>query len=88
MAALEVSLPKLPECRETGGSGGGELVVVDLLVFPGDLVACDDTIIVLETGKVALDIPSPHDGRVLEVKVAPGDRIEEGQVILILEPLA
>ena len=56
-----------------------------MLVFPGDLVARDDTIIVLETGKVALDIPSPLNGRVLEVNVVPGDKVREGQVILTLE---
>ena len=88
MAIIEVKIPRFPECWEScGNCGSGEVIVDDLLVFPGDLVARDDTIIVLETGKVALDIPAPHDGRVLAVNVVPGDKVGEGQVILTLELL-
>lgn len=86
MAIIAVKIPKFPECWEScGNCGSGEVIVDDLLVFPGDLLARDDTIIILETGKVALDIPSPHNGRVLDVNVAPGDKVSEGQVILTLE---
>lgn len=88
MATSEVRVPRFPECWQScGNCGSGEVIVDDLLVFPGDLVARDDTIIILETGKVALDIPSPHIGRVLEVNVVPGDKVSEGQVILTLELL-
>ena len=86
MATRTVKVPRFPECWQScGNCGSGEVIVDDLLVFPGDLVARDDTIIVLETGKVALDIPSPLNGRVLEVNVVPGDKVREGQVILTLE---
>jgi len=54
-------------------------------VFPGDHVDRDDTIIVLETGKVALDIPSPYTGTVVELFVAAGDEVVERQLILTLE---
>lgn len=56
-----------------------------MLVFPGDRIDRDDTIIVLETGKVALDIPAPVAGQVMELRVAAGDKVGEGEVILTLE---
>ena len=39
----------------------------------------------LETGKIALDIPSPNAGTVISLHVAPGERAEEGQLILLLD---
>lgn len=85
--AMEIRMPKYPECWETcGNCGSGEVVIQTLLVRPGDLIAADDTLFVLETGKVALDIPSPRAGRVVEVFVAEGDTVAEGQIVLTIEP--
>jgi pyruvate dehydrogenase E2 component (dihydrolipoamide acetyltransferase) len=61
-------------------------VTVDsVLVSLGQEVARDDTLIVLETGKVALDIPSPVAGRVIEVAVSQYDPITEGDLIAAIE---
>lgn len=82
----EVRLPRYPECWESCGScGNGDVIVHSLLVKAGDSVSADDTLLVLETGKVALDIPSPWSGRVLEVMVVEGQALAEGQVILMLQ---
>lgn len=83
---VEVVIPKYPECwKSCGNCGSGALTVDDVLVFPGDRVARDETLIVLETGKVALDIPAPIAGTVAQLFVAAGDAIVEGQLILTLE---
>ena len=83
---IEVRLPKYPECWEScGNCGSGEVLVDDVRVLPGDTVERDDTLIVLETGKVALDIPSPRAGKVLQLFVAAGDKLVERQIILTLE---
>lgn len=83
---VEVHLPKYPECWSScGNCGSGILSIDDVLVFPGDHVKRDDTLIVLETGKVALDIPSPHTGTVVDLFVAVGDEVVERQLILTLE---
>ena len=83
---LEVRIPKYPECWESCGScGSGKVIVDDVQVVPGDLVERDQTLIVLETGKVALDIPSPAAGLIVELLVAPGDSINECQVFMTLE---
>ena len=83
---LEVRIPKYPECwKSCGNCGSGNISVDDVLVLPGDVVERDDTLIVLETGKVALDIPAPQAGRVLELFVSAGDEVAERQVFLTLE---
>jgi pyruvate/2-oxoglutarate dehydrogenase complex dihydrolipoamide acyltransferase (E2) component len=78
-------MPKYPECWETcGDCGSGSIVVQEVHVRPGDVIRADDGLITLETGKVALDIPSPHGGRIVEVLVNEGDLVDEGQVIVRL----
>ncbi|WP_231874513.1 biotin/lipoyl-containing protein [Azoarcus sp. KH32C] len=56
-----------------------------VLVRAGERISFDETLIVLETGKVALDIPSPQMGTIVEVKVEEGDLIDEGQLIALVE---
>ncbi len=83
---IEVRMPKYPDCWETCGScASGDVVVLEVLVRPGDKIGFDDAILTLETGKVALDIPSPHAGQVVEVFVVEGDAVAEGQILLTLE---
>lgn len=87
IGALEIRMPKYPECWQSCGScASGEVFIQTMLVKAGDTVAVDDTLLVLETGKVALDIPSPHAGRVVEVFVAEGDPVAEGELLLTIEP--
>jgi pyruvate/2-oxoglutarate dehydrogenase complex dihydrolipoamide acyltransferase (E2) component len=83
---VEIRIPLYPPCWETcGNCGSGKVTIEEVLVKPGDVIQRDDNIIVLETGKVALDIPSPHAGRVVAVMVAAGDAVGEGALILTLE---
>ncbi|MBS1230073.1 MAG: pyruvate/2-oxoglutarate dehydrogenase complex, dihydrolipoamide acyltransferase component [Proteobacteria bacterium] len=83
---IEVCIPKYPECWSScGNCGSGEVSIDDVLVLPGDAVARDDTLIVLETGKVAIDIPAPRAGKIVELFVAAGDLVGEGQLIATLE---
>lgn len=83
---VEVKLPKFPECWETcGDCGQGEVLVQEVHVKPGDVVRRDDNLITLETGKVALDIPSPQAGTVVEVCVSEGDTVSEGALIALIQ---
>lgn len=78
-------MPKYPECWDTCGScGNGEVMVETVHVKPGDQVRFDEPLITLETGKVALDIPSPHEGTVIEVQAREGEPIAEGKLIVTL----
>ena len=85
MSLKEIHMPRFPECWEScGNCGQGTVSVLEILVAPGDRVARDDTILVLETGKVALDIPSPWAGIVQEVRVAEGNSVSEGELLMTL----
>jgi pyruvate dehydrogenase E2 component (dihydrolipoamide acetyltransferase) len=75
-------MPRYPECWDTCGScGNGEVMVETVHVRPGDRVRADEPLITLETGKVALDIPSPFEGEIVEVLVGEGEPVAEGQLI-------
>ena len=51
----------------------------------GDRVAADDAILVLESMKMEIPISAPVAGRILEIRVAEKDLVEEGQVVAVLE---
>ena len=83
---FEVLVRAFPTCWSTcGNCGSGTVTVDDVRVLPGDRVERDDTVIVLETGKTALDIPSPRSGKVIELCVAAGDEVVPRQLILTLD---
>lgn len=60
--------------------------MLEVHVQPGDAARYEDNLITLETGKVALDIPSPRDGTIIEVCVREGDMVHEGALIARIEP--
>lgn len=62
-----------------------EVPVVGILVSVGDTVAEEDPLVELESDKATLEVPSPAAGVVKEIKVAEGDKVSEGSVIIILE---
>ncbi len=59
--------------------------VIGILVSVGDTVAAEDPLIELESDKATMEVPSPAAGVVKEIKVAEGDQVSEGALILILE---
>ena len=86
METINVRMPKYPECWQSCGScASGEIFILDLLVKVGDVVARDDILLTLETGKVALDIPTPRAGRVVEIHVREGDTVGEGALLVSLQ---
>ncbi|MCK2088694.1 dihydrolipoamide acyltransferase [Thauera aromatica] len=86
LSAVEIRIPKYPECWSScGNCANGDIIVQSVLIAVGDRVARDDTLIVLETGKVALDIPSPYEGVITEVRVGEYQSVDEGDVIALIE---
>ena len=86
MSTNFVRMPKYPECWSSCGScASGNVFILELLIKIGDIVARDDNILTLETGKVALDIPSPYPGRVVAIHVTEGDTVDEGAPLVTLE---
>ncbi len=62
-----------------------EIEIIEVLIVPGDQVQAEDSIIVLESDKATMEIPSPYAGTVKTLKVRVGDRISEGTEIATIE---
>jgi pyruvate dehydrogenase E2 component (dihydrolipoamide acetyltransferase) len=60
--------------------------VIEVLVSAGDNVAVEDSLISVESDKATMEIPAPEAGVVKEVKVAVGDTVSQGSLMLLLEP--
>lgn len=65
-----------------------DVEVVEILVAVGDTIAAEDSLISVESDKATMEIPAPEGGVVKELKLALGDKISQGSVILLLEPAA
>ncbi len=63
-----------------------DVEVVELLVSPGDTLAVDDPILVLESDKASMEVPAPVAGRVERLLVRVGDQVSEGAPICSIEP--
>ena len=62
-----------------------DVPVIEVLVAPGDTVAAEDPLIVLESDKASMDVPAPAAGTVGELLVKVGDTVSKGTPILTLE---
>lgn len=59
--------------------------VIEILVKEGDLVAVDDALLVLESDKATMEIPSPMAGKIVSLKVKVGDKVATGVLIAEVE---
>ena len=67
---------------DIGGAEGAE--VVEVLVAPGEAIDVEQSLIVVESDKASMEIPAPRAGVVGELRVAVGDMVSEGDVILMI----
>ena len=65
--------------------GDGSVEVIEISVAVGDQIEAEQTLIVLESDKASMEIPSPQAGVVKAVNVAVGDKVSEGSVFITLE---
>lgn len=65
--------------------GASDVDVIEVAVVAGDQVEPEQTLLVLETDKASMEIPAEAAGTVLELKVAAGDKINEGDVFMVLD---
>ena len=76
-APIEVKVPDIGDYKD--------VPVIEVLVKAGDKVEKEQSIVVLESDKATMDVPSSHAGVVKEVKVKVGDNLSEGSVVVILD---
>jgi dihydrolipoamide dehydrogenase len=74
---IEVKVPDIGDFKD--------VPIIDVLVHPGDRVKAEDPLITLESDKASMDVPSPLDGVIKELKVKVGDKVSEGSLILVAE---
>jgi pyruvate dehydrogenase E2 component (dihydrolipoamide acetyltransferase) len=63
-----------------------DVEVVEVLVAVGDQVEAEQGLIMLETDKATMDVPTPVAGRIQELKVAVGSRINPGDPVAVIQP--
>jgi len=76
-ATTEVRVPDIGDFKD--------VPVIEVFVKPGDIVKAEDPLVTLESDKATMDVPAPIGGVVEGVRVAVGDRVSEGTVILSLK---
>ena len=76
---IEIRVPQLPESVS-------DATLVNWHRSAGDSVRRDEKLVELETDKVVLEVPSPSDGILQEVRVADGATVTAGEVLALLEP--
>ena len=77
MSTQVLNIPDLGEAED--------IEVIEICVKPGDIVNAEDPIIVLESDKAAMEIPTSLGGKVLAIKVAIGDKVSAGSPFLEIE---
>ena len=74
---IEVKVPDIGDFKD--------VAVIEVLVKPGETVAVDTSLIIVESDKASMEIPSSHAGVVKDVTIKTGDKVSEGSTILVLE---
>jgi dihydrolipoamide dehydrogenase len=77
MALIDVVVPDIGDFKD--------VVVIEILVKPGDTVALEQSLVTVESDKASMEIPSSHAGVVKELKLALGDQLNQGSLMLTLE---
>src|SRR6478736_5168408 len=74
---IDVKVPDIGEFSD--------VPIIEVLVKPGDPIKAEQSLITLESDKASMEVPSPLDGVVREIKVKVGDKVSEGTLILTAE---
>ncbi|NML97174.1 dihydrolipoyl dehydrogenase [Paraburkholderia sp. RP-4-7] len=74
---VEVKVPDIGDFKD--------VAVIELMVKVGEVIAVDTGLIMVESDKASMEIPSTHAGVVKELKVKVDDKVSEGSVILLVE---
>lgn len=65
--------------------GGDEVEVTEVMVKVGDSIAEEQSLITVEGDKASMEVPAPFAGVVKEIKIATGDKVSTGSLIMVFE---
>ncbi len=74
---VEVKVPDIGDFKD--------VAIIELMVKPGEVIAVETGLVMVESDKASMEIPSTHAGTVKALKVKLGDKVSEGSVILVIE---
>ncbi len=77
MSLIELKVPDIGNVAD--------VEIIEVLIQAGDVVKLEQTLVVMESDKASMDLPSPAAGKIREVMVKVGDTVSEGSLIAILE---
>lgn len=76
---VEVRLPQL-------SMGMSDAEILQWFVDEGDDIAEGGELVEIEAEKAQIAVPAPQAGRITEIRAQPGDAVEVGGVLCLLEP--
>lgn len=74
---IEIKVPNLGEAEDTE--------IIEISSAAGDQIKKNDPLIVLESEKAAMEVPSDYEGKLLEIRVKEGEKVKEGMVFAVIE---
>ena len=75
--AQNISVPDIGDFKD--------VEVIEILVKPGDQIKKNDPIVTIESDKSSVEIPSPSEGQIKDLKVKIGDKVSEGSILATIE---
>ncbi|WP_217524691.1 pyruvate dehydrogenase complex dihydrolipoyllysine-residue acetyltransferase [Vibrio metschnikovii] len=87
VAEAPVAAPAATELKEVQvpDIGGDEVEVTEIMVAIGDVVTEEQSLITVEGDKASMEVPAPFAGTVKEIKIASGDKVTTGSLIMVFE---
>ena len=80
MSEIEIKVPNIGDFKD--------VEVIEVLISEGQTLKKEDPLITIESDKSSVEIPSNFDGKVKSLRIKVGDKVSEGDLILILETLS
>ena len=77
MSFTEIKVPNIGDFKD--------VEVIEVLVSEGQTIQKNDPLITVESDKSSIEIPSNYEGKIKSLKTKIGDKVSEGDLILILE---
>ena len=77
MSETEVKVPNIGDFKD--------VEVIEVLVSQGQIIKKNDPLITIESDKSSVEIPSNFEGKIKSLRTKVGDKVSEGDLILILD---
>ena len=84
VAAPAASVAELKEVH-VPDIGGDEVEVTEIMVAVGDSIEEEQSLLTVEGDKASMEVPAPFAGVLKEIKIAAGDKVSTGSLVMIFE---